>query len=192
MPCSLSTTADEAAAATASGTGVSASRVIRPQRNGYATLMNCLVEPLVVEGAFERVELLPELPGVGSHDAGIEGLAVAPALEQGEMVRAAILLQHVEPQIAAILAAGIGQYLDELDGLVLPGREDVDMGEDIERLRPGPSGRGRDGEAGECSYPGPADQHRLHLVAVSGLQRRGGMRLVGLLVAPGFENREPV
>src|SRR5216683_7942379 len=65
-----------------------------------------LVEPLVIEGAFERVQLLPELLGVRGHDAGIEGLAVAPALVEGEVVRAVVLLQHIKPQIAVVLARG--------------------------------------------------------------------------------------
>src|SRR4029077_4402891 len=62
-----------------------------------------LVEPLVIEGTFERVQLLPELLGVRRHDAGIEGLAVAPALVEGEVVRPVVLLQHIEPQVAVIL-----------------------------------------------------------------------------------------
>src|SRR5208283_957441 len=69
------------------------------ERTGTAKLPHRLVQPLVIESAFERVQLLPEFLGVRGHNARIEGFAVAPALEQGEVVGAAVLLQHVEPQI---------------------------------------------------------------------------------------------
>ena len=44
-----------------------------------------------------------------------------------------IPLQHVVPQIAVVLAGRIGLRLDKLGGLVLAGREDIDMGDHIER-----------------------------------------------------------
>ena len=55
-----------------------------------------VVQSFVVERAFERRQLLPEVAGRGGHQAVIEGFAVAPALNQGEMVRPADHLQHVE------------------------------------------------------------------------------------------------
>src|SRR5262245_5533784 len=66
---------------------------------GPTPLTDRLIKPLVIKRAFKRVQLLPEVFGVGGRDARIEGFLVAPAFEQGEMVRAIVLLEHVEPQV---------------------------------------------------------------------------------------------
>ena len=66
--------------------------------------------------------------------ADVEGFAVAPSLNQGEMIGVTILLQHVESQIAVILAGSIRLRLDEFDGLILSGREDIDVSEDVYRF----------------------------------------------------------
>jgi len=56
-----------------------------------------VVQPLVIEGAFERCQFLPEVAGRRGHQALVEGFAVAPALNQGEMVQVAVHLQNIEP-----------------------------------------------------------------------------------------------
>src|SRR6266404_645298 len=78
-----------------------------------------LVQPLVIERTLERVQLLPELLGVRRHDAGIEGFAVAPALVEREVVRAVVLLQHIEPQIAVVLARRCRRRFLQFDRLIL-------------------------------------------------------------------------
>ena len=93
-----------------------------------------LVQPLVIEGAFERRQLVAKFLIVRRRYTRIEGFAVAPYLDQGEMVRVPVPLHDVVPQIAVILACGLRLRLDELDRLVLEGRENIDMGEDIESV----------------------------------------------------------
>src|SRR5690242_3379468 len=152
IPCSASTASGAAAraspisAAEKASAATTARASVAAGRNGLA---NRLVEPLVIEGAFERVQFLAELLGVRGRDAGIEGLAVAPTLEQGEMVRAVVLLQYVEPQVAVILSRGRRQRFLKLDSLILLRRRDIDMGENEYRLRPRLRGRRRDREAAE-------------------------------------------
>src|SRR5215469_3916993 len=150
-----------------------------------------LVQPLVVEGAFERGELVAEFLVVRRRHTRIEGLPVPPHLDQGEMVRVAVPLHDVIPQIAVVPARGIRLRLDELDGLVLVDRENVDMGEHINRL-------GRHLPLRRCNRKRavrpdakPANHQRLNFVSEGS---RGGARIVrirGLLVTPCFEYRKP-
>src|SRR5262249_38324295 len=72
-------------------------------------LMHGLIQPLVVKRPFERVQLLAKFPGMRGGNARVEGFAVAPSLKQREVVRAGVvLLQHVKPQIAVVLACRRG------------------------------------------------------------------------------------
>src|SRR5215470_1573889 len=54
-----------------------------------------LVQPLVVEGAFERGELVAELLVVRRRHARIEAFAVAPDFDKGEMVWGPVPLHDV-------------------------------------------------------------------------------------------------
>src|SRR5690242_4219731 len=121
MPCAASTTAGEAAAAST----VTAEMPISPNkqretldqkpltptlfpqagrerdpRSGRvrgSALADRLVEPLVIQRPFERIQFLPEFLGVRGGNARVEGLAVAPGLKQREVIRAGVvLLEDVE------------------------------------------------------------------------------------------------
>ena len=97
-------------------------------------LTDRLVQPLVIKRTFERRQLVAKLLCMRRRHAGIEGFAVAPRLDQREMIGVPVPLHHIIPQIAVVLAGGLRLRLDELDGLVLAGRKDIDMGEDVNRL----------------------------------------------------------
>src|SRR5215472_5286945 len=98
-------------------------------------LANHLIQPLVIKSTLERRQLLAELLGMGCGGAGIKGFAVAPCLNQGEVVGMPVPLQHVVSQIAVVLAGGIGLRLDQRGRLVFSGREDVDMSDHVQRPR---------------------------------------------------------
>src|SRR6516165_1802681 len=149
MPCSASTAACAAASAppVSTATSISARRTRtilerqpltpplspragrgRDPRSGRvrgSALADRLIEPLVIKGAFERRQLLAKFLGMGRRCAGIEGFAIAPRLDQGEMIGVPIPLQHVVAQIAVVLAGGFGLRLDQCRGLVLEGRKDI-------------------------------------------------------------------
>src|SRR6516225_8643287 len=130
MPCSVSTAASEAAPAPVASVAqrASAPRSLASRTSRVIPLADGLVEPLVIKGAFQRVQLVPEVLSVRCGRAGVEGLAVAPRLDQGKVVGVTVPLQHFETQIAVVFARGIRLRLDELDCLILSSREDVDMG----------------------------------------------------------------
>src|SRR5271169_1917206 len=130
MPCSASTAAGEAASTSATSIPYTASapRSLRSSSSRGIALADRLVKPLVIQCAFERVQLLPEFLGMRGGDARVEGLAVAPGLNQREVVRTIVLLQHVEPQIAVVLSRRRGEGLLQLDCLILLWRRDIDVG----------------------------------------------------------------
>src|SRR5271154_6567371 len=106
------------------------------------------------------------------------------------MVRAADYSQNVEPQVTRHLAAGLGQCSDQRGCLILPGGKDIDMSDDVNRLRTALRGRPGDREALKDPDLERANKQRLKLVA----KRRGDCGLVvGIrrrLVAPRFDQCE--
>src|SRR5438309_10891232 len=68
----------------------------RRSRPAEAALRHRLVEPLVVERAKHGRELAAEFAGVLLHLVQIEGAAIGPGLDHGEVVRPAGLPPHVE------------------------------------------------------------------------------------------------
>jgi hypothetical protein len=108
-------------------------------------LFNRLVQPLVVEGAFERGELVAEFFIMRRRHVRIEGFAVAPYLYKAEMVRMSVPLHDVIPQVAVVFACGLSLRLDELDSLVFVDRENIDVRQDIESV-----GRNLPGDAAAC------------------------------------------
>src|SRR5499433_3268932 len=71
-----------------------------------------IVPALVVECAGDRREHIAEFAGVGGKLVGVVGSLVGPKLHDGEMVGAVLLVHHVEAQVAAILAAALGEILE--------------------------------------------------------------------------------
>jgi hypothetical protein len=98
------------------------------------------------------------------------------------MVGVSVPLQHVEPQVAVVLASGIHLRLDKLDSLVLSGREHIDMGEDKYRLRRKLRFRGCNREAAVRPSSEPADHQRLQLVAERGRRGARTVRVEGLFL----------
>src|SRR6516162_1596708 len=124
IPCSAST-AGEASGPAEVGAVSSEARA--------PALANRLIQPLVIKSTLERRQLLAELLGMGCGGAGIKGFAVAPRLDQGEVVGVSVPLQHIVSQIAVVLAGGIGLCLDQRGRLVFSGREDIDMSDRVQR-----------------------------------------------------------
>src|SRR5215469_6529140 len=97
MPCSASTAPGEAVAAwlirTAENPSAPSSLAGRSRRE--IALTKSLVQPLVIERTFERRQLLAEFLGMGSSGAGVKGFAVAPRLDQSEVIGMPVPLQHV-------------------------------------------------------------------------------------------------
>src|SRR5215472_9652825 len=183
MPCSASTAG---AASGPAEVGAVSSAASAP------ALANHLIQPLVIKSTLERRQLLAELLGMGCGGAGIKGFAVAPRLDQGEVVGVPVPLQHVVSQIAVVLAGGFGLRLDQRGSLIFSGREDIDMSDYVQR--PGRNLTlwcGGYLKAAMLPHPKPVDHRGLHLL----LKRRRGrglaMRLGGLLVAPHFQDRKP-
>src|SRR5215472_1135776 len=183
MPCSASTAG---AASGPAEVGPVSSEASAP------ALANRLIQPLVIKSTLERRQLLAELLGMGCGGAGIKGFAVAPRLDQREVVGVPVPLQHVVSQIAVVLAAGFGLRLDQRGSLVFSGREDIDMSDYVQR--PGRNLTlwcGGDLEAAMLPHPKPVDHRGLQLLP----ERRCGcslaVRLGRLLVAPDFDDREP-
>src|SRR5215470_7829965 len=136
MPCSASTAGGEAASASPASTAdiVSAPSRLVSGAGRLIALTDPLVHPLVIKRPFERRQLLSEVLGMGGNHAGIEGFAVTPDFDQGEMVRVAVPLQHVKPQIGRVFAGSLRLRFDELDRRILVDREDVDVSDHKDRL----------------------------------------------------------
>src|SRR5215467_10217773 len=182
MPCSASTAG---AASGPAEVGAVSSEASAP------ALANHLIQPLVIKSTLERRQLLAELLGMGCGGAGIKGFAVAPCLNQGEVVGMPVPLQHVVSQIAVVLAGSIGLRLDQRGRLVFSGREDIDMSDYVQRPGRNLTLRCGDFEAAVLPHPEPVDHRGLQLLP----ERRCGcslaVRLGRLLVAPDFDDREP-
>ena len=101
-----------------------------------------------------------------------------------------IPLQHVVPQIAVVLAGGIGLRLDELGRLVFSGREDIDMSDHIQCPGRNLTLRRGDVESAVRPHPKTVDHRRLQLLPERRRGRRLAVRLGGLLVAPHLDDRE--
>src|SRR5215475_13365666 len=107
MPCSASTTPAEAAAAVRVSTADRITAATKPlasrlrEERGILVKTNVLAhgleQPLVIKRAFERRELVAKLLVVRCGHAGVEGLAVAPYLDEREMVRMPVPLHDVIP-----------------------------------------------------------------------------------------------
>src|SRR5215831_4586587 len=183
MPCSASTAG---AASGPAEVGPVSSEASAP------ALANRLIQPLVIKSTLERRQLLAEFLGMGCGGARIKGFAVAPRLDQGEVIGMPVPLQHVVPQIAVVLAGGFGPRFDQHGRLVFSGREDIDMSDYVQR--PGRNLTlwcGGYLEAAMLPHPEPVDHRGLQLLP----ERRCGcslaVRLGRLLVAPDFDDREP-
>src|SRR6516162_533511 len=155
-----------------------------------SALADRLIEPLVIKGTFERHQLLAELLGVGCGGARIKGFAVAPGLDQSEMIGVPIPLQHVVPQIAIVLAGSIGLRLDELGGLIFSGWEYIDMSDHIQRARRNLALRRCNVERAMRPHPEPVDHRGLQLLPERRGRRSLAVRLGGLFVAPDLDDRE--
>src|SRR6516164_7030008 len=119
MPCSASTAAGDADAAPP----VSAADKVRTPTSPCSgtwviALADRLIKPLVIKGTFERRQLVAEFFGMGSGSTRIKGFAVAPCLDQSEVVGMAVPLQHIVVQIAVVFAGGISLHLNERSSLV--------------------------------------------------------------------------
>src|SRR5215213_8739310 len=85
------------------------------------------IDALVIERAQHRAELVAERALWPGRAAGVVGFVVLPSLDDGEVVRAARLLHHLEAHITVALAARIRQRIEYCDQLVLARRGHVDM-----------------------------------------------------------------
>src|SRR6516162_339697 len=63
-----------------------AGRNPRSGRMRGSALVDRLIKPLVIKGAFERRQLQAELLGMGCGSTRIKGFAVVPRLDQSEMI----------------------------------------------------------------------------------------------------------
>ena len=160
---------------------------MRPQR-----LAQRVIEPLVIESALERRQLLAKFPGRRRHRARLESIAVAPPLDQSEMVRVAGPSQHVEAQISRTVAPGFGQRSSEIGYAVLAGGKDIDVGQNRDRQGSAGPGRPLDREAVKGSHLEWAGQDRLQLVAKRARRCARRMRRGGGLAMPSREQRQAV
>src|SRR6516164_2472091 len=80
------------------------------------------VQALIIQTATQRLELLTELPRVSSHHMRCESLLVLPYFDDRTMVLPTALLQHLKAHVAAIVAACLGQLLQQNEGFILAGR----------------------------------------------------------------------
>src|SRR5215472_13695425 len=155
-----------------------------------SALADSLVQPLVIKCTFERRQLLAELFCVRCRGAGIKGFAVAPCLDQSEVIGVPVPLQDVVMQVAVVLTSGLGLRLDQCRGLVLESRKHIDVGEDINR----PGGdlalwRG-DLETAVLPHSEPIDHRGLQLLPECGRGRGLAVCFGGLFVAPHFDDRK--
>lgn len=100
-----------------------------------APLLNGVIEALVVERAFERGQILAEIAGRGCRQARIKGSAVAPPLDDGEMIPpTGDPHEHVEPQITRQFAAGLGELPKKGCSPILAGRDGLPLPRHIPTL----------------------------------------------------------
>src|SRR5215470_3661907 len=102
-----------------------------------AASLQALVEPLVVQRSAHRSELLAEFLGGGGRDMGVVRGAVLPDFRNREVVRPVVLLPRLKSQGIRFLAGVLGELLEHHDALVLSGRDDVHVGDGIDRALAG-------------------------------------------------------
>jgi hypothetical protein len=67
-------------------------------------LIESCVQALIIQTAAQRLKLLAELPRVSSHHMRCASLLVLPDFYDCAMVWPAVLLRHLKPHIAFLLA----------------------------------------------------------------------------------------
>src|SRR5882672_11358839 len=155
-------------------------------------LIESRVQTLIIQTAAQRLKLLTELPRVSSHHMRCESLLVLPYFYDRAMVLPTALLQHLKAHVAVIVAAGLGQLLQQNEGFILARRHCVGVGHDIR------------GSFGTCGQHGThlepfvetliewAEAQRLQLFAPLCRVRSHAMCVKGLLVLPRFQEHEMV
>src|SRR5215470_315287 len=87
----------------------------------------------IIEGAdTQRLQLFAQLYRVRGHTMGVKGLLVLPRFQEHKMVRSTVLLQHLKPHIAFLLAARLTVLSEESYGLTLGRWHDFDVGHRID------------------------------------------------------------
>ena len=127
---------------------------------------------------------------MGRHAVRVGGLAVAPQLDDGEVVLPVGLGHRLEAQIAIVLAAVLGELLGDRGAVLALRRNDVDMGDDRNRRPAALGGDGSDREREMHALVEGGVLHRFDLVAELGGGGRLGVGVHGGLVLPRFEQHE--
>src|SRR5207245_3229098 len=145
-------------------------------------LVENFVQTFVVERAGHPGELVAELALMRGHAVRVEGLARAPDLEHGEVVRAVGLLHDLEARVAGRGAACLPQNLERDDGVVFLRRDHVDMGHAVDRA--GGNFHRTDGERVVEAVVGGRVAQRVELFAKLFPARGRHMGVPGGLVFP--------
>ena len=94
-----------------------------------------MIEPLVVEGAKHRAELLAELLSMSGRQVCIKRFWRRPDFADCEMVRTADLLNNVETNVARLPGAVFGELFEDHRDIVLARWRDINVGHDPEGIR---------------------------------------------------------
>ena len=90
------------------------------------------VETLIEWADAQRLQFFAQLCRVRGHAVCVKGLLVLPRFQEHEMVRSTVLLQHLKPHIAFLLAACLTVLSEESYGLTLGRWHDFDIGRRID------------------------------------------------------------
>src|SRR5882672_5629471 len=94
-------------------------------------LIESRVQTLIIQTAAQRLKLLAELPRVSSHHMRCESLLVLPYFYDRAMVLPTALLQHFKAHVPGILAACLGQLLQQNEGFILARWHCIGVGHDV-------------------------------------------------------------
>src|SRR5258708_16779193 len=153
-------------------------------------ILQALIETLVVQRSAHGSELLAEFLGGGGGDMGVVRAAVLPDFHDREVVRPVVLLPRLEALRIRFLAGVLGELLEHGNAIVLAGRDDVYVGDGIDRALAGR--RRSDSDAIARPLVIKACLQRLELVFELLQGPAASMALAPLLVPPRFQNDELV
>src|SRR5258708_16427655 len=109
--------------------------------------LQALIEPLVVQRPAHGSELLAEFLGGGGGDVGVVRGAVLPGFVSPEVVRPVVLLPRLEALRIRFLAGVLGELLEHSNAIVFAGRDNVHVGDGIDRALARRRRRRRDSDA---------------------------------------------